>query len=1139
MKKITLYIILAFFFAVSLQAQAPSNRTETTIIADVLAQMPAQNQKQFASDIQDLLSTGETGVLQLIRMLDSADKNNQAQIEYAINGMTSYASLRESDRLMLSNSYLKSLAQLKKREVKMFIIGQLGLIAKDEAVQGLSSFLNNEQLSNCAARALASINTENAGKALLDILPKTSSDAAKQPILLALGDIGYSQAEEVVRQMLNTSNSELQETVLYTLSRIGTAKSIDDVMSCARKANFQPEKTGALDASLLLTERILAQGNTKEAKKAAEEILKSAKKQNNESAREAATLLLIDVEPGRIYNYLQQGLNDKNKEYRNAVLRYASEKADPKICSIMFNSSKKSQPETKKDILNGFLQICRNSEKKDLIRSLDSNPFVNLLSDKDFEIQKSSAEVLSYIANENAIQALAGLLKSSDKQLVSLGMSNLNATLGDIATPIVSVYKDAKDFGKIAILELLAARKSSENADFVFEQLNADPSISKVAFSALKDVSSEKNLPSLYALLEKVRAEDAYPIQQAIISATKSYSAEKQFKTISDRIGKTQKNKQYLYYPVLAASASDEALGFIKERFASGNKSEKDAAFSALLNWKDRRAIGSLLAICNDSGASGYFERALDKYIQLVSSSGLSGENQRIYLEDALAIAKTKEQKNRILSSIAQTGSYLGLLLAGNYLEDKDLQQTAANAVMQIALGNKQYTGKPVKALLNKTMTVLDNPDAGYQREAIRKHLAQMSDDEGFVSIYNGKDLNGWKGLVENPIARSKMKPAELAKKQIKADEQMRKDWKVENGLLVFDGEGYDNICTEKQYADFEMLVDWKLDPAGPEPDAGIYLRGTPQVQIWDISRTNVGAQVGSGGLYNNKSNPSNPLKCIDNPLGDWNTFYIKMIGDRVTVVMNGELVVDNVILENYWDRSLPIFPKEQIELQAHGSKVYYRNVYVRELESPKIFELSAGEKKEGFKVLFDGSNMHQWVGNTVDYILEDGCISMHPTSGHGGNLYTKDEFGNFIFRFEFQLTPGANNGLGIRTPMEGDAAYVGMELQILDNEASIYKDLAEYQYHGSVYGIIPAKRGFLKPLGEWNYQEVIADGDHIKITLNGEVILDGNIREATKNGTPDKQEHPGLFNKKGHIGFLGHGSPVKFKNIRIKELKN
>ena len=168
---------------------------------------------------------------------------------------------------------------------------------------------------------------------------------------------------------------------------------------------------------------------------------------------------------------------------------------------------------------------------------------------------------------------------------------------------------------------------------------------------------------------------------------------------------------------------------------------------------------------------------------------------------------------------------------------------------------------------------------------------------------------------------------------QKKADEVMRKDWKVENGLLTYVGTGYDNICTESQYKDFEMYVDWALDPNGKEPDAGIYLRGTPQVQIWDTARVNVGAQVGSGGLYNNKKYESKPSVVADNKVGIWNSFYIKMVGDKVTVFLNGVKVVDAVTMENYWDRKQPIFPVEQIELQAHGSKVYYRDLYIKRLE--------------------------------------------------------------------------------------------------------------------------------------------------------------------------------------------------------------
>jgi hypothetical protein len=260
------------------------------------------------------------------------------------------------------------------------------------------------------------------------------------------------------------------------------------------------------------------------------------------------------------------------------------------------------------------------------------------------------------------------------------------------------------------------------------------------------------------------------------------------------------------------------------------------------------------------------------------------------------------------------------------------------------------------------------------------------------------------------------------------------------------------------------------------------------------------------------------------------------MKGDKVTVFLNGVKVTDEAILENYWDRKLPIFIREQIELQAHGTYVAYRNIFLRELDPVANTPLSDVEQKEGFQSLFDGSNLDKWIGNKTGYALEDGVIVTHPELG-GGNIYTAEEFGDFEYRFEFQLTPGANNGLGIRTPTTGDAAYVGMELQILDNEAPIYAKLKPYQYHGSVYGVIPSRRGFLKPTGEWNQQSVIAKGSRIKVTLNGQVIMDGDIQQASVNGTADGNKHPGLLNKQGHIGFLGHGDVVRFRNIRVKRL--
>ena len=221
------------------------------------------------------------------------------------------------------------------------------------------------------------------------------------------------------------------------------------------------------------------------------------------------------------------------------------------------------------------------------------------------------------------------------------------------------------------------------------------------------------------------------------------------------------------------------------------------------------------------------------------------------------------------------------------------------------------------------------------------------------------------------------------------------------------------------------------------------------------------------------------------------------------------------------------------------------------EMTPVEPYVLSDEEKAQGFELLFDGTNLDNFVGNKVGYVPINGCINVTANYGNESNLYTKNEYRDFVFRFEFCfLRPGVNNGVGIRTPMGVDAAYQGMcEVQILDHDDPIYAGLREYQVHGSVYGIIPAKRIKHKPLGEWSEEEIRVKGNHITVTVNGEVILDGDVKEACKghnvapdgsNNNPytvDHQNHPGMFNKAGHIGFLGHGAGLKLRAVRILDL--
>lgn len=205
---------------------------------------------------------------------------------------------------------------------------------------------------------------------------------------------------------------------------------------------------------------------------------------------------------------------------------------------------------------------------------------------------------------------------------------------------------------------------------------------------------------------------------------------------------------------------------------------------------------------------------------------------------------------------------------------------------------------------------------------------------------------------------------------------------------------------------------------------------------------------------------------------------------------------------------------------------------------SGKRYKLSAEEEAEGYELLFDGTDLAQWTSNTEEYVVQEGCIVMQPVKGKGyGNLYSRKEYKDFILRFEFLLTPGANSGLGIRHKIvTKESGYDGMELQIIDSEAPIYANLKPYQYHGSLYGWVPAKRGHLKPAGEWNYQEVIADGSHLKVILNGYVILDTDIRVILRD-VPENKLPRTLLYERGHIALLGHNSVVKFKNIRVREL--
>lgn len=1134
MKKYIYTTVLALMLSQSQSiAQQDDQRTVNTKIADLLAVQPAADADKLAAAMQQLGTFTAEDISTLLLQLKPPGGEN-AKIEYATNSY-SYAVMqtgKETQRAVFVKGAIDALAKATDKDNKGYILNLLINAGKDDAVAAVASCLGDEYLADRAARTLARIQSDAAGEALTKALP--DADGSRLiAILEAIGDAGYAPAEELVVPFASSEEIPVRKTALYTLAKLAvpSSSSTEALKNAAENADYGYDEANATASYINYANNLVIKGENAAAEKIAKSLLKSSKEQT--PTRIAALTILAHLHGEQYVSQLVKAARDKDATYGVAALKMGIPYLKGNAVSTWGKGLRKTTPVTQAAILDALADDGDQAAVPFVEKALDS---------KDTLVRTEAIKAYAKLQGIDATPRLLGLLAKADDGAERKAVQYALLTMeGDgLVNSLVGALPEAKPADQVVLIEVLANRGAQESFPIISGLLaSEDASVRSAAYQALPAIVSGDNLAFLTdALVKNNNEEELAAVQGALIAAADNTPQKDQaIQFLLDRYKSADAQQKPLYLSVFSGIGVGKALDPVVEAEQGNDETLKRAAIMALANWKDDGALTELIKLSRENKGDEEHAAIVKGIVRLTVQSAFQPEQKVLILRDVMAVAQNANQKRMVLNALQDNKTYNALIFAGRYLDDEEAKSAAAMAVLNIALDNPTLYGAQVGEILDKTVDALSGQDSDYLKQALLKHIAEMPGGQGFVPLFNGQDLTGWKGLVENPIKRAKMSPKELAGAQEKADEVMHNGWFVRDGVLYFNGKG-DNIATIKEYGDFEMLVDWKLSPLGDAGDAGVYLRGTPQVQIWDTSRTNVGAQVGSGGLYNNEKYESKPLVVADNPLGEWNTFRIIMKGEKVTVYLNGQLVVDEVVLENYWDRSQPIFPTEQIELQAHGTEVAYRDVYLKEIPRKEVFQLSDQEKAEGFQVLFDGTNLDAWTGNTAAYtISEEGTLAIFPTKGSGGNLYSKEEYGDFIYRFSFRLTPGANNGIGIRAPIEGDAAYEGMEIQVLDDEADVYKDLKEYQYHGSVYGVIPAKKGYLKPMGEWNEQEIYIKNNKIKVTLNGTVIVDGDIASASQNGTLDGRAHPGLKRKSGHLAFLGHGSEVHFKDIRVKRL--
>jgi len=1118
--------ILIFSLGASLVFSQEDLRTLETRVADILAQFPAQNTEDKDRLTAEIVWLGPPGILEICQMLLPPGEGEDSQVRYALNGVAVHVSRSgaEDERQMFALALIRALDSVQDSEVKAFLIQQLQLTGKSESVKPLSQFLEERRLCEPATQALLAIRTPEAEKALLKSLGKVPEEN-RITIVKALGEFHSRAAVKKIIKYAESGDESLRRVALYALADIGDprAEKVLDKVSVMASA-YERARASAL--YLLYAQRLAESGYKEPCIRICRRMIESYTAPQESHVQCSALSLLVDLLGENAFEDILEAAESSNKEFRQRALELADKIKGEEATAVWIAKMESVPPEVRAEIIAMLGQRGDKTALSALLLDLKNEKKVVRLAAIPAAVKLGGIEVLDNLMD---VLRTDQVDEAREIKRVLMGFS-----AAQVIPQAVRILGEMPSTGRVALIEVIAEKQAKEQADVVFEQASSeDENVRQAALTGLEPLAREKDLPRLIGLLlETENTEEVALIQNAAVaSAIQIADVEKRAVLFLEALESREGAKRADLLRPLSRIGGKSALQMVVQETESKDMLVQDAAVHTLASWPTIDAAEKLLDICRSTENTEHLQASIQGYVRLVNDSELAEWRKFSMLKEALEVQTGPEEKKIVLSGLANVKIPASLNLVASFMDEASLKEEAAQAAIRIASsggGEKSgLTGPAVIAVLKKASSLIND---AYEIERLRRHIESLLKQAGYVPLFNGKDLSGWKGLVGDPVSRAKMTQEELKKAQAEADEDMRAHWRAVDGMLAFDGKGH-SLCTARDYKDFELFVDWKIEEKG---DSGIYLRGSPQVQIWDPAQW----PEGSGGLYNNQKGPSKPLQLADNPIGEWNTFWIRMVGERVTVNLNNVLVVDNVVMENYWERDKPIYPSGQIELQAHSTPLYFRNIYIREItpeEEPRI--LSEEEVSEGFVPLFNGRDLSGWVGDTVGYVAEEGKIVLYPKQG-SGNLYTEKEYSDFILRFEFKLTPGANNGLGIRAPLQGDAAYLGMELQILDNTAHIYKDLQPYQYHGSIYGVVPARRGFLKPVGEWNQQEVIADGTSITVKLNGETIVDADIKEAMEKGTIDGRGHPGLKRTQGHIGFLGHGSRVEFRNIRIKELK-
>lgn len=907
-------------------AKQPSALGEEKI-AVWLRQLPASDQAQADRIFGEMIQAIESGVPvvgQLASRLQPPGKGDDTLVRYALDGLVQAAAKKASAGLKgkIASEILTAVAAQPETQLKTFLLSEAGYLVEPGQIKLVEPYLPVPELADEAVRTLLRIKSPEVEKALLKAWPQAPL-AARLSLLQGLGELRSKKAVPLIKPLAVAGDPKVRLMALSALAEIADPAT-EPLFSELPALSTEEEKRQTVNFYLHFARRLSEDGQKDRALVIARQACRALVGEEEEAQRSEALGLVADILQEKSLPDIMKAATDENKQYRATALRLARKFDRPELTPDWLKVLKEAESAAGGTGAMADL-IYFLGERQDRIVLPEVTRF---LGSEDESVRQAAIRASFHLGGKEILGELWSLLANSpaDSQLVL----DLVATLKpeDYMGQLIKIYPDLPEASKLIVLNAARDKMTPGWKEIIIKEIDSPSAeLSRAAAGCLASVCAEGDLPWLleqYGVLEDAAV--AAGCQAAIKSVMGDIKdEEKRQQYLLTTINKSKGKARASLIRLLPLAGGPDGLKSVMAFMSDKDPEIKAAAIYALTSWPGFEATPQLITLLSSTQDRKVRYLACQGLVRLVKEAEASASEKLKILEQMKPLVSYPDEKGLLLAGWSSQREVKALEEIARFFEDESLKERAALSACRLArpqAGEEGLKGWTTIWILKKALLLLDDE---LEIQETENYLDSLLRQEGFEPLFNQKDLYGWKGLVGDPVKRARMSQEELATAQKKADEIMRQHWQVIDGVLTFDGHG-ESLCTAKDYCDFELFVDWKIEKGG---DSGIYLRGSPQVQIWDPAQW----PEGSGGLYNNQKNPNKPLKCADRPVGSWNTFYIKMVGERVTVYLNGELVVDNVVMENYWERDKPIYPCGQIELQAHNTPLYFKNIYLRELK--------------------------------------------------------------------------------------------------------------------------------------------------------------------------------------------------------------